>query len=103
MNIFLIKSRQSHHLQMNQLIFIFPISNFTLMIIKAILIIVEISQGLTIIKHHSLTAVDIWRTVVADDIQHNFDACTVTRINQLFQRWTIPKYWSTLQPSQTED
>ncbi len=44
------------------------------MVVKTIDVIVEISQRLTVVEHHSLAAVDLGRTVVAHHIQDQLDA-----------------------------
>ena len=89
MNIFFIKCCQPHHLKMDQLIFIFPISNFTFMVVKTIVIMVEISQGLTIIQHDTLASIDIRRTMVANNIQHNLDTSRMTGIHKSLEGWRL--------------
>ena len=44
---------------MDQLIFVFPVSNLTFMIIKTILIIIEIRQKLPIIKYNTLGSINL--------------------------------------------
>ena len=54
------------------------------MVVEAFLIIVEISKWLSIIKHNSLTSVNLRRAVIAYNIQDNLDIRRMTCIHQFF-------------------
>ena len=72
---------------MDQLIFILPICNFTLMIIKSLFIMIEIRERLSIIQNNALATVDLRRTVIANDIKNHLDPCGMAGIHQGPERW----------------
>ena len=71
---------------MDELILILPIGDLTFVIVKIIGIIVEVSQWHAVIKNDTLAAIDIWRTVIADNIENDLDPCCMTGVDQTFQR-----------------
>ena len=76
---------------MDELILILPIGDLTFVIVKIIGIIVEVSQWLAVIKNDTLAAIDIWRTVIANNIENDLDPCCMTGVDQTFQRGGLDK------------
>ena len=71
---------------MDELVLILPIGDLTFVIVKIIGIIVEVSKRLAVIKDDALTAIDFWRTVIANNIENDFDPSRMTGVDQTFQR-----------------
>ena len=80
-----IKRSQPAHFAVNQLILILPVRNLAIVIIETLFVMIVVTQKLSVVIDNAFGSINIWRTVVADDVKDQLDARRVEGFNELLK------------------